>query len=84
MTTDFRVTVKQGTKTVEQARAIQSVKDLQSQRNLEKLEIERCYWKQRGIDWGIVTERDIPNIVAENVKVVASFSTHYGLAISNS
>jgi hypothetical protein len=73
MTTDFRVTVKQETKTVEQVRAVKCVTDLQSQRNLEKLEIERCYWKQRGIDWGIVTERDIPNIVAENVKWLHPF-----------
>ncbi|PSB34399.1 TnsA endonuclease N-terminal domain-containing protein [Stenomitos frigidus] len=68
MTTDFRVTVKQGTKTVEQARTVKYVKDLQSQRILEKLEIERCYWQKRGIDWGIVTERDVPNTVAANVK----------------
>lgn len=73
MTTDFQVTVQQKTKIVEQARAIKCVKDLQSQRNLEKLEIERCYWKQRGIDWGIVTERDIPGTVAENVKWLHPF-----------
>jgi hypothetical protein len=68
MTTDFLVTVRQKTKTVEQARTIKCVKDLQSQRTLEKLEIERCYWKRRDVDWGIVTERDIPHTVAENIK----------------
>ncbi|HEY9697869.1 MAG TPA: TnsA endonuclease N-terminal domain-containing protein [Trichocoleus sp.] len=68
MTTDFRVTVKQGTRTIEQVRTIKYVKDLQSERNLQKLEIERCYWQKRGIDWGIVTEQDIPNTVVANIR----------------
>lgn len=73
MTTDFRVTVKQGAKTIEQVRTIKYVKDLQSKRVLEKLEIERCYWQKQEIDWGIVTERDVPNTVAENVKWLHPF-----------
>lgn len=42
--------------------------DLQSKRNLEKLEIERCYWQRRNIDWGIVTEREVSQTIAENIK----------------
>ncbi|HTL89558.1 MAG TPA: TnsA endonuclease N-terminal domain-containing protein [Leptolyngbya sp.] len=73
MTTDFRVTVQQKANIVEQARAIKCVKDLQSQRVLEKLEIERCYWQKRDIDWGIVTERDIPSHVVRNIKWLHPF-----------
>ena len=41
---------------------------MQSKRNLEKLEIERCYWQRRNIDWGIVTEREVSQTIAENIK----------------
>ncbi|HEY9694168.1 MAG TPA: TnsA endonuclease N-terminal domain-containing protein [Oculatellaceae cyanobacterium] len=67
MTTDFLITVRQKIGTIEQARTIKPAQELQSQRTLEKLEIERCYWQERSIDWGIVTEREIPKILAKNV-----------------
>ena len=35
-----------------------------------KLEIEREYWQRRNIDWGIVTDKEIPKILCENVKWV--------------
>jgi hypothetical protein len=68
MTTDFAVTTHQKNRSVEHARTVKGTQDLQSQRTLEKLEIERRYWQRRNTDWGIVTERDIPRTVAENVK----------------
>jgi hypothetical protein len=68
MTTDFIVTVPQSIGTIEQARTVKYAQDLQSQRTLEKLEIERCYWQKRNIDWGIVTEREIPVIIADNIQ----------------
>ena len=72
MTTDFLVTLKQSDHEVEQARAIKPVADLQSQRTLEKLEIERRYWERRSIDWGIVTEQEIPKTLIENLKWLRS------------
>lgn len=73
MTTDFLITVAQSIKVIEQARTLKSAKDLQSERTLEKLEIERRYWQGRDIDWGIVTEREIPEAVAKNVKWLQPF-----------
>lgn len=67
MTTDFLITARQKIGTIEQARTVKSSQDLQSQRTLEKLEIERRYWQERSIDWGIVTEREIPETLAKNV-----------------
>lgn len=67
MTTDFLVTIKQSGKFVEQARTIKHSNDLSSERTLEKLEIERIYWLEENIDWGIVTEKDIDPIIADNV-----------------
>lgn len=68
MTTDFIITVRQNFGVITQARTIKYAQDLQSKRTLEKLEIERCYWRKRNVDWGIVTEREIPRNLAENVK----------------
>jgi hypothetical protein len=40
---------------------------------LEKLEIERCYWQARNVDWGIVTEHEIPRVFAKNVKLLHGY-----------
>lgn len=49
------------------ARAVKSSKDLDDRRVLERLEIERQFWRELGVDWGIVTELDIPEIPARNI-----------------
>ena len=43
-------------------------KDLMKPRTLEKLEIERRYWHSKGISWQIITEKDIPIAVQNNIK----------------
>ncbi|HEU5374077.1 MAG TPA: TnsA endonuclease N-terminal domain-containing protein [Ktedonobacteraceae bacterium] len=68
MTTDFFITLMIDGKRVERARTVKYADDLQSPRVLEKLEIERRYWEARGISWGIVTEHEIPNVLADNVE----------------
>jgi hypothetical protein len=70
MTTDFVNTVTRAGKLIDQARSIKYSQDLSSDRTLEKLEIERVYWSERKIDWGIVTEREIEPILAANVSWV--------------
>jgi len=57
LTTDFLIVKKDGTKV---ARTLKPLSNF-SKRQLEKFEIERVYWQRRDIDWGIVTERDMPN-----------------------
>ncbi|WP_254624328.1 TnsA endonuclease N-terminal domain-containing protein [Cytobacillus firmus] len=68
MTTDFFIMVKdsKGTKFV--ARTVKPSSDLENQRTIEKFEIERAYWDDRGIDWGIITEKEIPKDMVENVE----------------
>lgn len=68
MTTDFLLTVRQPIGTIDIARTIKPSKDLDSSRTLEKLEIERLYWKERNINWGIVTELDIDKTLVKNIK----------------
>jgi hypothetical protein len=73
MTTDFLIAVRQQVGVINQARTIKPAKDLQSERTLEKLEIEHRYWQCRDIDWGIVTEHEIPIPLAKNVEWLHPF-----------
>lgn len=73
LTTDFLVTFKasNGTtqlaaRTVKYSDALQPSKSLE--RTLQKLEIERYFWTEQGVDWGIVTELSIPRALSENLQ----------------
>lgn len=67
MTTDFLITRKSGNKYMEIARAIKTQDDIKNPRTVEKLLIEKKYWDNSGIDWGVVTEEYIPKIRAINI-----------------
>ncbi len=67
MTTDFYISLRNESGNFEQARTIKYAVDLSKRSTLEKFEIERRYWEVRGIDWGIVTEHEIPTELAKNV-----------------
>ena len=49
------------------ARAIKSSRDLENERTLEKLEIERVYFSRRNIDWKIVTEKQLNRDLVQNL-----------------
>ncbi|WP_066070803.1 heteromeric transposase endonuclease subunit TnsA [Neobacillus soli] len=68
MTTDFLITIKDSTGTKHVARTIKPSSELENERTIEKFEIERAYWEDRGIDWGIITEKEIPKDMVENVE----------------
>ncbi len=68
MTTDFFITLKDSKGTRYIARTVKPSSDLENQRTIEKFEIERAYWEDRGIDWGIITEKEIPKDLVENVE----------------
>ncbi len=53
------------------ARTVKLSRDLDNVRTLEKFQIERIYWAEREIDWGIVTEKEISSVFAENIKTVS-------------
>jgi hypothetical protein len=77
MTTDFLLTIREGGGLSYLARSFKYKKDLEDlrarTRTLEKLEIERRYWKARGIDWGLVRECDIDMVLVRNVKWVRPY-----------
>lgn len=54
------------------ARSIKYASELSKKSTIEKLEIERRYWKAQGIDWGIVTNKDINDVRAKNIEWVHS------------
>lgn len=70
ITTDFLITFTDGT---EVAVSIKPFK-LVTEREIEKMEIERIYWERRGVQWEIVSEKDIPLVYAKNIDYTHSVS----------
>lgn len=64
MTTDFLLTTRGGRL---EAVAIKPADKLSERRVLEKLEIERRYWRRHDVPWSIVTERELPEALASNL-----------------
>lgn len=64
MTCDFMITTEKGLK----ARTVKMTTELSNRRTLEKLEIERRYWMTQGVDWKIITERNISFQKAKNIE----------------
>jgi len=66
MTSDFLINTRnaQRPKFVLQAKYSEALQDA---RTIEKLELERRYWQQKSIPWMLITEKDIPNIVFQNI-----------------
>jgi hypothetical protein len=69
-TTDFLISIVVNGKIVELARTIKPAVELDNPRTIEKFEIERRYWTAKGINWGIVTEKEIPNNLVSNIESI--------------
>ncbi|MBA1279154.1 transposase [Pseudomonas stutzeri] len=72
MTTDFLVTLRQPdgserlvARTIKYTESFASGRRLE--RTLQKLKIEREFWKNRNIDWNVVTEENIPATLSSNL-----------------
>lgn len=67
MSSDFLVNShdKQQPKFVIQAKYAEALDDA---RTIEKLELERRYWKLKKVPWYLITEQDIPQTVIKNIK----------------
>ena len=64
MTTDFLITTGKGNV----ARSVKLSSELGKDRVQEKLEIERVYWERRGVEWRIVTEKEVDFQKARNLE----------------
>ncbi len=67
LTTDFLLTLEVDGKRIYHARTIKQIQDLARRRVIEKFELERRYWQAHEVDWGIVTERDMPVTIVNNI-----------------
>lgn len=67
MTTDFLLDIREGNEVRHVARTVKESSDINSYRVIEKLEIERVYWKERKINWGVISDSDIPEQLAANI-----------------
>lgn len=54
--------------TIQDFRTVKPAKDLEKKSVVNKLELERRYYASQNIDWGIVTEKEIPRLLAENIE----------------
>jgi hypothetical protein len=73
VTTDFVITLSTEQGLEEQALAVKYARDLDDDRVVEKLEIERRYWKSKDIHWEFWTEHDISETVWRNVEYLHSY-----------
>lgn len=79
MTTDFLLTTGEEASHRLIARTYKRSQDLDSNRVLEKLEIERRYWHHHDVDWAVVTEQDVDLQLVRNVQIVRPFYSLDGL-----
>jgi len=70
MTTDLFIDYKDHT---QRAVAVKSSSDLGDKRVIEKLQIEREYWKLKGVTWSIITERDFPENLIYNLRTLRAY-----------
>ncbi|MDF2569364.1 MAG: hypothetical protein K0R55_968 [Sporomusa sp.] len=77
MTTDFLVDVKNEGNTQLIAICVKPSQKLKETRIREKLEIEQFYWRELGIPWKIVTEKEIPVDLVKNLQWLYSTRNWY-------
>ena len=71
MTSDFMITKIHKDKREENiVRTVKYAKDLEDERTLQKLFIEKEFYNIRNIDWCIVTEKEIPMTLINNIRMV--------------
>ncbi|MGP9669775.1 TnsA endonuclease N-terminal domain-containing protein [Pseudoalteromonas sp. AOP31-A2-14] len=48
--------------------AVKYANDLDEQRTVDKLQIEKCFWEQQGYEWKLFTEQEITPAIKENLE----------------
>ncbi len=80
MTTDFLLDTRNKGKRTHAARSVIYAKNLANPETRKLLEIERRYWTEKKVDWGIVTERSIPKHVILNLDWISGPNSIAGLS----
>jgi len=66
--TNFLVTIKRNNGEEQVAVSVKSLSELERKTVIEKMEIERRYWKVKGVSFHVITEKEINKQFAENIK----------------
>jgi hypothetical protein len=82
MTSDFVVTYKGKRGRFDVVRSCKPSDLLASNRTLEKLEIERRFWARLGVEWKLVTERTVPQVLVRNIEMVHPYTRVSSLAVA--
>lgn len=67
MTTDFLIDAKEPFQK-QFAVQVKYGESFRDERTIEKLDLERCYWRQKGIPWVAITEQDIDIVIKKNIE----------------
>jgi hypothetical protein len=67
LTSDFFIVTKIDGRYENIVRTVIESKELERKEKIERFEIERMYWESRDINWGIVTEKDLPMDMVNNL-----------------
>ncbi|MQR93686.1 TnsA endonuclease C-terminal domain-containing protein [Fictibacillus phosphorivorans] len=82
LVTTFLITLKNTNGDISYcARSVKDYRQLENSQIIERFEVMNRYWNFRGIDYGIITNREIPIVPAKNIEFIHS-SYHldeYGL-----
>lgn len=78
MTSDFRVTLEGGGDVI---RTVKEGTELDEENTLVKLDIEREFWRRRGVDWGLIVAEDLPLPVVENIQWLHPHLTLHGSSL---
>lgn len=54
------------------ARSVKDYRQLENSQVIERFEVMNRYWKYRGIDYGIITNKEIPIVPAKNIEFIHS------------
>jgi len=73
MTTDFLVTSRLGNEIFLFARSIKPSEELEDSRVMEKLEIERQYWEDKGVEWAVINEKVMSKQFFKNLKYIHEY-----------
>lgn len=68
--TNFLVTIKRNNGEEQVAISVKSLSEIKRKTVIEKMEIERRYWKEKGVSFHVITEKEIDKQFVENIKWV--------------
>ncbi|WP_327991919.1 TnsA endonuclease C-terminal domain-containing protein [Heyndrickxia sporothermodurans] len=71
LTTTFLITKKDENGELSYfARSVKDYRQLENKQVIERYEIMKKYWEGKGVDYGIITNKEIPLMVAKNIEFI--------------